>query len=888
MTRLSSWRMPLRLARRDARRAKGRSVLVLVMIALPVLAVTAADIVINTADVNSVESLDRRLGAAQARVIVQAGINRVYQGADPDDSAGSEDAPPTSAPTAVELRNALGGRPMSPVRTGAVNLRTDKGVAHPDATEVDLRDPLTRGLFHLTIGRLPTAADEVVVNQALTAKGYAIGDQLDLGENNPGPTIVGVAEAASTRDYPVVAGPPGSLELTREGIRTWLVGGEPVEWGTVRDLNRLGALVLSRAVVLDPPSEAELPAQLREVGTGPDQATLAVVVLVVVMALLEVVLLAGPAFAVGVRRQSRTLALMAATGGTPSQARRVVLAAAVVLGGVAALLGVAVGIGLARLLVPVLQHWDSSWFGPFEVPWLHLVGVAAFGLISALLAAVVPAWIAARQDVVAVLSGRRGDRRPSLRSPVLGLLLIGLGVGAAVLGARQAGGENLIAGSAIVSVLGMILLVPAVLAVLARLSGRLPLTLRFAVRDAARHRTRTVPAVAAVAATVAGVVALGISTSSDEAENVARYTPSLPAGVGAVTGNGKAMAWDPLRDAVERVTPDATVTPVRGLLEGSTPEAVSYYVQLEATGPGSGPPLLDSYGSSLGSSTLVSDDGLPAGLTHVPDSAREPAAAMLRKGGVVAFTTHGVRATEIRAIAHRYDPATGKDSTRRATLPALVVPVKDSAARPQAVFSTAAAKKLGVPAATVALIVSGAEITQRQEAATQEALTAIEENSTLYVERGYQAPDSTVIVQLVLGGLGAILMLGGTLTATFLALSDARPDLATLAAVGASARTRRGVAAAYAMVVGVVGALLGAALGFIPGLAVTYPLTTTTGDSCSGAGSGYCTATGQSSGPFIDVPWLLILAVVVVLPLVTSLVVGLTVRSRLPLVARLE
>ena len=72
-------------------------------------------------------------------------------------------------------------------------------------------------------------------------------------------------------------------------------------------------------------------------------------------------------------------------------------------------------------------------------------------------------------------------------------------------------------------------------------------------------------------------------------------------------------------------------------------------------------------------------------------------------------------------------------------------------------------------------------------------------------------------------------MLGGTLTATFLALSDARPDLATLSAVGASPRTRRGVAAAYAVVVGWSARVLGAAVGFIPGIAVTYPLTSALG-----------------------------------------------------------
>ena len=85
-----------------------------------------------------------------------------------------------------------------------------------------------------------------------------------------------------------------------------------------------------------------------------------------------------------------------------------------------------------------------------------------------------------------------------------------------------------------------------------------------------------------------------------------------------------------------------------------------------------------------------------------------------------------------------------------------------------------------------------------------------------YVERGYERPDEALIVLLVLGALGGVLMLGGTLTATFLALSDARPDLATLSAVGAAPRARRRVAAAYALVVGVVGAVLGRGGGLHP------------------------------------------------------------------------
>ena len=112
------------------------------------------------------------------------------------------------------------------------------------------------------------------------------------------------------------------------------------------------------------------------------------------------------------------------------------------------------------------------------------------------------------------------------------------------------------------------------------------------------------------------------------------------------------------------------------------------------------------------------------------------------------------------------------------------------------------------------------------EATSARRCRADERHASLYVERGYQRRRrDDLVLQLVLVALGGVLMLGGTLTATFLALSDARPDLATLSAVGASPRTRRGVAAAYALVVGFVGALLGAAVGFIPGIAITYPLT---------------------------------------------------------------
>jgi putative ABC transport system permease protein len=876
---LTTWRLPLRLARRDALRHRARSVLVLVMIALPVLAVTAADVLIHTSDVSGAESVDRRMGSAQALVTVVDGVDNVRQPPDPEDCCATTDGDGSSpAPPAEQVSSLLGGAVLVEVRHGEVSFKTPKGQTPVDATEIDLGDPVTRGLFDLTSGRLPRAAGEVVVNQSVLDFGYHVGDPLTLtADDAPAdPTIVGVAESTTLRTFPAAAGLPGTLGVETGGSTTWLVDGDPVSWSTVRQLNDIGATVASRAVIENPPPASEVAADVTLGST--DDATIAVLALIVVMALIEVVLLAGPSFAVSARKLQRSLALMSATGGTPAQSRRVVISGALVLGGAAAAVGVVLGTGVARLMQPLLQHHSDTWFGPFQVPWPHLAGVAVFGLLSAFLAAVVPAWIASRQDVVAVLAGRRGDQAPSLRSPLLGLVLLGAGIAGSAYGARaRSNGEFAIAASAIPAVLGMILLVPVVLALLARVSGRLPLVLRYAVRDANRHRTRTVPAVAAVAATVAGVVALGVGLSSDQAENRETYIPSLPAGVGIVDDYGPDISWDRLRGVVDRELPDATVTEERGLASDNS--------FVEVFGP-SGETILQSSGESVGANIMVSDESLPSGLLGVAEKDVAPAERTLQAGGVVAFVSPGIEVSgdTARIALTTYDPGTGGEGDREeAELPAYFVTLDEPWAGPAAVFSTAAARELGVEPTTVALAVTG-EVSEQQEEDIDQGLAAISSNASMYVERGYQPGDGTVIAQLVLIALGAILMLGGTLTATFLALSDARPDLATLSAVGASPRTRRGVAGAYAIVVGVVGAVLGAAVGFIPGIAVAYPLTSQ-GYSAGSCSDG-CTIT--NSGPYLDVPWLMVLGLVVVLPAVTALVVGLFARSRLPLVARLD
>ncbi len=80
----------------------------------------------------------------------------------------------------------------------------------------------------------------------------------------------------------------------------------------------------------------------------------------------------------------------------------------------------------------------------------------------------------------------------------------------------------------------------------------------------------------------------------------------------------------------------------------------------------------------------------------------------------------------------------------------------------------------------------------------------------------------------------ALLLLIVTLISNGAVLVRAACRLGTFAAVGATRRTRRRLAAAQAIVVGLLGALVGIAVGLVPGIALTYPLTAWSWDQVTG------------------------------------------------------
>ena len=110
----------------------------------------------------------------------------------------------------------------------------------------------------------------------------------------------------------------------------------------------------------------------------------------------------------------------------------IVLADGIVLGGGAAVIGLALGVGLASLSAVLEAGRLIGGVGPLEIPWGLVVTIALIGMGSGLIAALVPAVQATRQDAAAVLGGRASAVRDRVGSLLPGLILLVAGVVAAV------------------------------------------------------------------------------------------------------------------------------------------------------------------------------------------------------------------------------------------------------------------------------------------------------------------------------------------------------------------------------------------------------------------------------------------------------------------------
>jgi len=183
------------------------------------------------------------------------------------------------------------------------------------------------------------------------------------------------------------------------------------------------------------------------------------------------------------------------------------------------------------------------------------------------------------------------------------------------------------------------------------------------------------------------------------------------------------------------------------------------------------------------------------------------------------------------------------------------------------------AKRLGWPVQVDSFDVTSptGTISPQEESAVADRL---DDGYLLQVERGYQ--NQSWLILLILISVTGLLVLVASLISTALSLAESQNDMATFAAVGATRGTRRGVAAAQAFVVATCGCLLGVGVGLIPGIASTWPLTVR------------MVSATQRSSPLVAIPWLPLLGLVLLVPVLAGALAWLAVRRSPQMTRRLS
>jgi putative ABC transport system permease protein len=922
---VASWRVALRIARRDARRYRWRSALIVVMVGLPVLLLTSGVTLLATNDISTAESVPMVMGSAQAR-ISGGSNERQVQSPDPLTATPSlahsaalavPGFAPGSAWTAAKIGKLTGGRA---IRSMDARMRVTLGDRRPTMPVfgIDARDPLARGMTELVSGRWARTTSEIVVTEAGIAKGLPRqGKLLATGSNGKPLPLSVVGVATSQHGGLLVALPDLVTDVADQGVELgFLVGrADPVTWSDVRRMNDYGVLVQSGQVFQSPPSAAEVGPLPGETTMGnPNQSGLDLVLLLAVVGLfIETTLLAGPAFAVSAARQRRSLALAASNGAEARQLRRYVLGQAVVLGVVSAAVAVAAGVLLTLL---GLTWWKAGHpdivTGPFEVSWPRTLGVFVCSVAASMVAALLPARGVSRLDVVSVLAGRSGDHMAHRGLPVVGVVLM-VGSGVVIIRSASSGADGSlglgstalpVAAGAVGLVFGCLMVVPAVLALVGRMGAPLVLPLRLAARDTARQRGRSTPAVAAIMAAVAVVTALSIGAASDTRQQEDHYKPHRPMGTGAIYFNtvvsNPASVPGPVQQAQEADRPVAQVRAVTdryapqltvdlaGAISGPNVDGemtnrqavLSHkisWVALAPRGCAEGE-LVVPYGGMRGVAgcEMWTSDGtnmiqvgqlasLPAGL---PLTASQR--AVLSRGGILITDPRFVRDGQVSSVAgiaaqSRPGVFTGGAITQRNHLPAVLVDQRAWAAAfhgqmlGRAWILPGTATKLGWP-----VRVDHFDLTSPTGTISPEVERAVADrlgdDFSMSVERGFQNPYRTILLILFL--VTGSLVLIASLISTALSLAESQNDMATLAAVGATRHTRRGVAASQALVVAACGCLLGVVVGVVPGIAVTWPLTTRFLDPI--------TFRVMTQDPVIVIPWLNLVALCIGVPLLAA------------------
>jgi putative ABC transport system permease protein len=544
--------------------------------------------------------------------------------------------------------------------------------------------------------------------------------------------------------------------------------------------------------------------------------TISVAGLVVGMLLIALVAVGG--FTVLAQRRLRSLGMLASMGATDRHIRLVVLANGAAVGVVGALLGGVIGLAGWLAYRPALEQSSHHLIGMFALPW----GVIVLALLLAVVAAVFAAWRPARAitkvPVVTALSGRPAPPRQVHRSAIPGLVLL---VVAFILfgwsgssGNGNAGLPKLALGL-VVLVVAVILLAPFCLATVARLGRRSPISVRLALRDLSRYRARSGSALAAISIGILIAVIISVVSAARFANvldyagpnmtsnQLILYTPSgqngpanvTPAQLQSLSAKAHAIATDlGSRDVVELQTTDAGLNHAASGRNWNGPLYVATPQLLHAFG-------ITSSQYSPTADILTARPGL-SGLAKMQllyGNGPGPS----KGGGAPQFGGQNANSWPCPKGSCLANPPIDEVSA---------LPSGTSA--PNTVITEHAIRTLHLqtgPSGVAGWLIQTADpLSSAQIHNARLAAAAV----NMTVETRSSIPTSATIVDWATV-FGIVLALAILAMSVGLIRSETASDLRTLAATGASGRTRRNLTAATAGALGFTGAVLGIVGGYV-------------------------------------------------------------------------
>lgn len=508
-----------------------------------------------------------------------------------------------------------------------------------------------------------------------------------------------------------------------------------------------------------------------------------------------------PIFAVSARRQRHAMGLLSASGAAPRDLRLVMLTEGIVTGALGTVIGLVLSTGVAAVLTALTPGAEFYW------SWISAIVVSVVALVCGVTSSLLPALRAGREDPVQALADGGTVRMTSFRKRMLiGLVFLIPGV---ILTTTE--DNSFVLGVSLCGI-GVVFSSSLVVWLMSRLGTVLPTAARLGVRDSLRNSHRTVPAVAAIAG--ATFLATAILTLPYNSPTETRYRDNV-AVLSAREGGEEASYSAEIEQTSERMSARSHHTVAD--IETTTRDDSTYNVTLALS-----PEVEDYVYNDEWAELRVTDGGLFAAFQGTEDGDIHSATEALADGKAVVSDPRLINDDTLTIELRESDPYYGYPGDPDApadealSLPAVVVPgLAGTGAIDGAAISPDTAASLGLDTRYIGTaFILESPVTVSQAALTAMGVWPVSSQFTSVDTPSVDGMRALAVTIPVI--LSWVLTLGTVLLVTLLAAAESRRDMATLTAVGAEPGLLRRFSAAQAVFIAVPGTVLGVVIGLLP------------------------------------------------------------------------